>query len=53
MKIKIIFLVQFSGYVSELQVRINKIDDFGAITAYKIFSMSWFYLLDHYLGFPK
>ena len=23
------------GYVSELQVRINKIDDFGAKTAYK------------------
>ena len=35
MKIKIIFFVQFSGYVRELQVRINKIDDFGAKTAYK------------------
>ena len=34
MKKKICF-VQFSGYVSELQVRINKIDDFGAKTAYK------------------
>jgi len=34
-----------------VQVRINKIDDFGAKTAYK--NISWFYLLDHYLGFPK
>jgi len=32
---KINFFFQFSGYVSELQVRINKIDDFGAITAYE------------------
>ena len=50
--------VQLSGYDSEVQVRLNKIDDFGAITAYKtmifkIFSVSWVYLLDHYLGFPK
>ena len=35
MKIKIIFFVQFSGYVNEIQVRINKIDDFGAKTGYK------------------
>ena len=26
------FFVQFSGYVSEVQVRINKIDDFGGKT---------------------
>ena len=32
---KINFFFQFSGDVSELQVRINKIDDFGAKTAYK------------------
>ena len=31
----LIFLGQLPGYVSELQVHINKIDDFGAITAYK------------------
>ena len=35
MKIKINFFVQFSGYVSEVQVRINKIDDFCDKTAYK------------------
>ena len=34
MKKKICF-VQFSGYVSEVQVRIIKIDDFGANTVYK------------------
>jgi len=59
MKTKINFLFSSQGMlVSQLQVRINKIDDFGAKTAYKtmIFQSIQYklvYLLDHYLGFPK
>ena len=39
MKIKINFFVQFYRYVSEVQVRIKKIDDFGAKTAYKTMNL--------------